>query len=94
MKIIVSSKALGNKLKQIKFSQTEVYEVQISDGLMSIFTTEKVVRIAVEPIEKTTQVVSQKGTKWDWLRQVLLCVTDQPVVLEISEYRVRLSFDF
>jgi len=99
MKILVSSKALANKLSRIDFDNDSVYNLVLNpignttSCELSINTIKQSIKIMVESV-KFQAAVNQEHRNWDWIKQTLMAVNDQPVVLEITENCVSVIFQY
>jgi len=109
MKIIVSSKALAKKLSEIDFNNNSVISVGIKRGYgkftlgeLSINTVKYSVKINVDVITDNLNVdvitdkdyIMQEHRRWDWVRDLLNKVDEQPIVLEISQYFINVIFQY
>ena len=99
MKILVSSKALANKLSRIDFANDSVFNVVLNpvgnttSCELSINTNTQSIKIVVESI-KFQAAVNQEHRNWKWVMKLLSSVEEQPVVLEISEHVVNVIFQY
>lgn len=99
MKVLVSSKALANKLSEIDFDNDSVYNVALNPVgntntcVLSINTTKYSVKITVESIIFKAAVI-QEHRRWDCIRDLVNKVDDQPIVLEINERVTNVIFQY
>ena len=90
MKILVSSKALAKKLSEIDFDNDRVYNVVLNSignttiCELSVNTNTKTVKVMVEVIVFQA-AVKQDSRRWDWVKDLLTKIDEQPIVLEIKE---------
>jgi hypothetical protein len=95
MKILVSSKSLYAALKRIDFDGGE--EVQFisltEDRKLMINTNIRTIELPVE-ILSYASAVSQSDVRWDWLRETLRRIEEQPVIVEIKRNIVNLIFQY
>jgi len=103
MKILVSSKALANKLSEIDFNNDDVYNVVLNPDKrvagvfgtceMSINTKTQSVKIMIEAIVFKAAVV-QENRRWDCIKDLVSMVADQPIVLHITENCTNVIFQY
>lgn len=108
MQAICSSKTLYNALRTIHFGESEYVEsVEFSkEGTQMKLKIGKTQNqedndressIAIQVIGESKNdwtVNGQSNRRWDHIRRTLSNVSEQPVVLDITEKKVRLSFDY
>ena len=99
MKILVSSKTLAIHLKEIDFTGGE-YMVSAclkkeSNHYDLILSTEnKAVSIPVEVLIHTVLPYKQHNRRWDWVKELVSKVDEQPVTLEICEQIINVIFQY
>ena len=99
MKIMVSSKTLAIRLKQIDFEGGEyvtlasLIRVKSSQAELVLSTENKSVSIPVEILEHTMDY-DQHNRRWDWIKDLVNKVDEQPITLEIYEQVVNVKFQY
>ncbi len=101
MKFIISSKYLATKLSEINFDNDNVYKVcydvsSRNEKTLIIFTNNTTVTLRVDMIveEPTTNSIKQSTRRWDWLKQLVKLVEDQPVLIRITEHTLDTTFQY
>ncbi len=94
MKTIISSKYLARELKKIRFASGEyVCEVEIKDKLFSIITNIKTIELDAEYSEDCEKL-NQSGARWDWVRDLVVKVDEQPIILLMYSKRVTIVLNY
>ena len=93
MKIIVSSKQLAVKLNEFDFENDSIQAVRAEKSNLYLDSQKKTVEIWCEITEFRARVV-QEGVRWDWLKNLVNKVDEQPVVLEITKDCVKVIFHY
>jgi hypothetical protein len=97
MKVLVSSKVLAEKLKPINFDIQDVRHVGLTmhTGFVAelFLIADKSICIEVHVIEYG-EAVKQTSRRWDWVRELVSSVQDQPIVLHITEHCVNVIFQY
>lgn len=92
MRLLLNSKYLFKKMKEIKFASDYVERVELDGSLLKFITTEKTVELQVEVIRFTERKIEQAGRRWDDIRDVVSVCEEQPIVLEIYPNVANLIF--
>lgn len=94
MKFLVSSSNLANKLRLL--SETEFVKELVLETRhkMSIVTNEKTISVEVEAIRNETVSVKQDNRRWDWVKQLMCQVSDQPIVIDAHENVTNIIFQY
>jgi len=105
MRLLVSSKAFSNSLKEIDFQSESINSLGLkydkikasvhSPGILTVTASKTEVEIPVE-IRNYGLIEDQNpgNARWDWVYGLLKVVSEQPVVLEISKGRVQVIFQY
>jgi hypothetical protein len=94
MKILVSSKGLAFALKQVQFKNGEYIKSAALKGTDLILSTEnKDISIMVEPLIYSN-FCPQLERRWDWVKDLVSKVDEQPIVLNITEGGVEVIFQY
>lgn len=94
MKIIVSSKYLASKLK-VNFDQFCINTVfRTDEGIRLEGTFPDPIEIYCEVRHEYKPAIDTSSCRWDWVKNLMDQVEDQPVVLDIQKTRVRVMFDY
>ena len=94
MKVIVSSKTLHTALKGLCLGGYSIKEVSAENGLLTFTTDNKTSHLHCEiesDMDKVT--IAQYNRRWDWVCEIVKCIPEQPVVLNITKNNVRISMD-
>lgn len=103
-KLVCSSKALYNKLNKI-YSQNgqDVDEVSLDKESISFISNNVnlaslyIIPYIVDENNKfvsTPIAISQFHRRWDWVYKLVKAIEDQPLVVEISELSVKITFNY
>jgi len=93
MKILLSSKVLATKLKEIDFEKESVERVSLNNGDLIIITQNSSVTINVHVLEFKASI-KQGCSRWDWVKQLTNQVDEQPIVLQMFENVVNIIFQY
>jgi len=93
MKILLSSKLLASKLKEIDFEKERIERVVLNDGELTLIAQTTSVKFHVHILEFKSSV-RQDSVMWDWVRSLVDSVDDQPIVLQIFENSVNVIFQY
>jgi hypothetical protein len=94
MKILISSKELASNLNKIHFGKDRVKAVGAIANHFIIKTQEKTFDILLNNVIETGKMTDQSRCRWDWIRDLVNKVSEQPIVLEITKNRVDVIFQF
>lgn len=94
MNILISSKYLSSVLKKINFNEDNVQYILGGSYEISFVTTVKTIDVSCIIISDFTPRIKQAERRWDWIKKLVSNVNDQPIVLNISENNVKVSFDY
>lgn len=93
MKILLSSKLLAYKLKEIDFEKESVEMVILVNDELILSTQKSSVKFQVHVLEFNA-IVKQDGRRWNWIKSLVSSVEDQPVVLHIFDNVVNVIFQY
>lgn len=93
MKIILSSKTLAKKLKEIDFETDSVVSVDIINNEFIVTTLFKTIKLEVTSLE-CGGMVKQDSRRWDWIKKLVSNVSEQPIVLHIYENITSVIFQY
>ena len=93
MKILISSKKLATGLKDIDFSSEAVFQVRGESSKIIISTEKQSVEIDCDILQFNPRI-RQVGRRWDWVRNLVNSVEEQPLTLEIKESVVNVIFQY
>lgn len=95
MRLIASSKTLANQLAKIDFEKDNVNSVSIEGNTLWIHAQNHSVELFVEKSNIFFKSpLQQTGRRWDWVKQLVSSVEEQPIVLEIHENVVNVIFQY
>lgn len=94
MRFICSSKSLGNKLKAFFHNDSRVETISYHNKTLTIVGPKEFFNLDVEGKPWEIDALNQSGRRWDWVRDTLLQVDDQPVVLDVSEKIINVIFQY
>ncbi len=94
MKVIVSSETLALTLKKMDLDNNPVNKIASTDGglIAFIHNDSSVVRLHCEVSD--SGACEQNDARWDWVRDLVNSVPEQPIVLDIQEQRVKVIFEY
>ena len=93
MKILLSSKLLALKLKEIDFEKESVERVTLDKDELILITQTSSVKFQVNVLEFKASV-KQDGRRWDWVKSLVSRVEEQPIVLQIFHNVVKVIFQY
>ena len=93
MKILLSSTTLANKLKEFDFKSDSIWAVRCEDGKMYLDSNVKTVVISCEILEFKARI-KQDNRRWDFIKDLVTNVNEQPIVLNITEDLVNVIFSY
>ena len=93
MKILISSKVLANTLNQFDLKNESIEYIVLDRNNIYFHGVFKVVKSECEIIV-FTGLAKQDGRRWDWVKELLNKVDEQPIVLVISEQKIDVIFQF
>lgn len=98
MKILVSSKYLATELNKIdqRIMLAELHVINREDpsecNLLLHYESGRIaLRVAV--LAHTTEM-DQSNCRWDWVRDLMNAIEEQPVSLDITENKVKVTFEY
>jgi hypothetical protein len=103
MKVLVSSKYLYSKLRELDLENESVVRVMFLkilrdvryENSLVLVTQKNNVTIDVEPLGIIAPVtIDQTDRRWDWIKKTVVFIPDQPIVLEISEKEVNIILTY
>jgi hypothetical protein len=94
MKVLLSSKRLAQELSSINFQSEFVRRVSVERDELTIITGESILKFDVHVLDYKNPVVLQKDKRWDWVWLLVNRVDDQPVILDIYENVVNVTFQY
>jgi len=93
MKILVSSKTLSIKLSEFNFESDYITAIRGESGYICLDSTKKTIEVMCE-ILKFSPRIKQENRRWDWVKQLVSNVDEQPIVLDITENAVIIIFQY
>lgn len=93
MKLLVSSKRLHGALSKFDFDTDCIVRVNLEDSELLLISNKQTEKVWLDIIEFKPSL-AQDGPRWDWVRQLMSGITEQPVVLNISEKKVEVVFQY
>ena len=93
MKIIISSKTLANLLNKIDFENENVLQVRGEGSNFIINTNKQTLELWVEMI-KFEPRLKQENARWDWVKNLVNQIDDQPIVIGLSENSVQIIITY
>ena len=101
MRILMSSKSLSDSLKKIDFDDESVLEVKLEDkNTLKIYTEFQEISIQCEGLhtqrnylpDGMCETAVQRMRRWDFLRQLVSAIEDQPIHIDISHDFLSVEF--
>ena len=99
--IIISSKVLKDKLSEINLDETSIRDVLVGENTLQINSCNgKAVKANCDCVKDYTVSncisvnIPQGGRRWDWEKIFVNSISEQPIVLRISEKNIRISVDY
>lgn len=93
MEIVVSSKILASKLKEIDFNNEQIEIIYLFKDEFILHTEERRLTIPCQVIEFESKLY-QYGRRWDAVKSLVSNVEEQPITLRIFENVVKVVFDY
>lgn len=94
MNFLVSSKSLAVGLNKIALNNGDFITGMAANGKEIIFySKETSVSIMVEPLEND-KMWPVRDHRWDWVRDLMNSVSEQPVVITITPLNVNVTFQY
>jgi len=93
MKIIVSTKQLAAKLNEFDFENDLIQAVRGENSNLYLDSQQKTVEIWCEIIQFKARV-EQGGARWDWLRDLMNNVDEQPVMVIFTNNHIQVIFNY
>lgn len=101
MKFLVSTKNVAAQLNGLDLENNSISRLLIDKDKITFFIgTNNVAQIWIEPVVQdrelfnTPVLVEQDSRRWDWVKQLMNRVPDQPVVMEITERIINVIFQY
>lgn len=95
IKALISSKELAEVLNKIDIEKNSILSVHATQKYISINILGWQNRVHLANIiEYDLKSYSQINYRWDWIKDLMNQVDEQPVVLEIMEKKVRVIFEY
>lgn len=89
--VIVSSKLLYETLHNVR---DDVKEVELStDKMVLTFNNEERFTVGCW-YQQENKIITQSRARWDWVKNLLKSVPEQPIVLTIYDNKVSVRFDY
>lgn len=88
MKLLISSKQLASGLNKIDFCNEFVLQVRGEKGLLILCTDKRNIEMHCE-ILNFAPIVKQYDVRWDWMRDFVNQIDEQPIVIEIDEKQIK-----
>ena len=82
MKLLVSSKYLAQKLAELDYET--VLRLDLNEKELTFVTANKSISMNVEVL-RFESTVNQENRRWDWVRNDVTAINEQPIILDISE---------
>lgn len=93
MKVLLSSKLLASELAKIDFENEQVFQVRGEGSNLIINTDKQTLELSVEMLQFEPRV-KQENKRWDWVKKLVSCADEQPIVLDIHENVVNVIFQY
>jgi hypothetical protein len=96
MKIIVSSKVLGEALNKVGFSQnyvSQIFQTKEDHLTFKICNGEEIELYCHCPFEKVI-VLDQDNRRWDWVRNTCVQIDEQPIAIDITEKKIEIKLQY
>jgi hypothetical protein len=98
-RFLCSSIHLANKLREIQFEDGEsvlFVSKKISEDVLLIETDCRDINVFVSfsPFVESGIKINQTDRRWDWVKDLLCKVDDQPILIEINEQIVNVIFQY
>ena len=96
MKVLLSSKVLYDKLKQLNLEEDSVSSVSLVDKKLTICTHKKTVNVSVhtQKDEMGAVIVSSHEIRWDFLYRDLKDLSERPIILDIDKSKLELIIQY
>ena len=94
MKILISSKVLGESLKEFLEENSFVENVMMHDSHLRIIGTKSKMDIYCDILEFKPNSLPQMNARWDWVRDLLKACSEQPIVVQIQKNQVQIIFQY
>ena len=94
MQILVSSKSLAACLNKIPFNEGDFIKSIGANGKEIIFYSKTTsASVIVEPMEND-RLWPMQDHRWDWVKELLNLVSEQPVIITITPINVNVIFQY
>ncbi len=91
VKIVVSSKDLAYHLSHIDFNGGEYIEdVRMTADVLEITTSNQFIKLQVNTSHTGRTIFDCRDARWDWARDMLNGIDEQPIVLELRDNCIRI----
>ena len=96
MKVLVSSKVLYDKLKQLNLEEDSVSSVSLVDKKLTICTHKNAVNVNVHTQfgEIGTVIVASHEIRWDFLYRDLKNLSERPIILNVDKNKLELIIQY
>jgi len=94
MKIIVSSKHLYQELSKIDFDKQGVNVVGFKKQGITLYTGYNSIDILADISYNEPSSMKQDNNRWDLILKLVSQIDDQPITLDIHEFKVEVIFNF
>jgi uncharacterized protein (UPF0218 family) len=94
MKILVSSKHLAAKLNEIDFNNDKVMSIGDNVTEVIIKTINRDIELYAEILIFSANPIDQQERRWDWIKELVNKVDEQPICLDIKEKFVNVIFQY
>lgn len=91
MKLLVSSKNIAHSLNRL--GEENINLVTLRNNELKLKTDKKEIIILARQLSEEETIIT-KGIRWDWVKQLLNLVPEQPVTMEISKNRASIMFEY
>ena len=93
MRILISSKQLATELNKINFEEEDVFQVRGEGSDLIICTNKQNIEIQCEILEFEPRIL-QEDRRWDWVKNLVNAIDEQPIVLDIHENAINVIFHY
>lgn len=94
MKIIVSSKHLQEQLSKIDFDSENINRIAFVKGGFNFSTMKQDGCVIGEIQYNYASEMRQHQNRWDLILKLVSQIEDQPITLDIHEFKVEVTFNF
>lgn len=94
MKVIISSKTLYHELEKFDLENETIEAVRAEHELLILVSQNRCVEIQIRNLSYDDPRVDQFECRWDFLKNTLKYIPEQPIVLNINQNRLQAVFNF